>query len=139
MIKFKRINYNKLTAKQQESYNFQKVSAVLADIGYTTTRLADDWQSADFVAQHVDKKTFLKVQLKSKFSINKKYSGKDLYIAFRAGEEFYLYPHDELRDYVLQNSNVENTESWKKKGYYFWPTTPKKYIKYLKKNKYKIK
>ena len=37
MIKFKRINYNKLTAKQQESYNFQKVSAVLADIGYTTT------------------------------------------------------------------------------------------------------
>ena len=64
MIKFKKIDYDKLTAKQQESYNFQKFSSVLADVGYTTTKLADDWQSADFIAQHIDRKTFIKVQLK---------------------------------------------------------------------------
>jgi hypothetical protein len=35
---------------------------VLADYGFLTMRLSDDWQGADFIAQHIDG-AFLKVQL----------------------------------------------------------------------------
>jgi hypothetical protein len=59
-----RINYPDLNPKQQESYNYHKVSARLADYGYSGILLADDYQGADFLAMHIDG-TILKVQLKS--------------------------------------------------------------------------
>jgi hypothetical protein len=39
---------------------------MLADYGFATIKPDDDWQSADFIAQHFDGSTFLKVQLKSR-------------------------------------------------------------------------
>ena len=68
----KKINYNKLNPKQQESYNFQKVSSVLADYGFTTIKLSDDWQGSDFIAQSIDGNTFLKIQLKGRLTLSKK-------------------------------------------------------------------
>lgn len=53
-MKLRRISYNALNARQKENFNFQKVSAVLADYGFVTLRLCDDWQGADFLAQHID-------------------------------------------------------------------------------------
>ena len=67
MRKFQKINYKDLSSKQQENYNFHKVSSILADYGFTTIKLYDDWKNADFIAQHNDRKTFLKVQLKNRF------------------------------------------------------------------------
>ena len=58
-----RIAYHDLNARQQENYNFVKLSAVLADYGFVTMRLSADWQGADLIAQHVDGATFLKIQL----------------------------------------------------------------------------
>ena len=58
---FTRVDYKKLNARQKENYNFQKVSAFLADYGYVTLRLSDDWQGADFIAYHVNGESFLKV------------------------------------------------------------------------------
>jgi hypothetical protein len=43
MKNFDKIDYKKLTARQQENYNFQKISALLADYGFSTLRLSDDW------------------------------------------------------------------------------------------------
>lgn len=52
-LKLKKISYSDdLNARQKENFNFQKVSAVLADYGYVTMRLSDDWQGADFIALH---------------------------------------------------------------------------------------
>jgi hypothetical protein len=36
-----RVAYETLNARQKENFNFQKVSAVLADYGYVTIRLSD--------------------------------------------------------------------------------------------------
>jgi hypothetical protein len=47
---FKRVGYRDLNSRQQEAFNFQKVSAVLADYGFTTIRLSSDWRGADFIA-----------------------------------------------------------------------------------------
>lgn len=74
---FKKIAYENLNARQKESYNFQKFSAVLADYGYITIKLSDDWHGADSIAQHLSGET-LKVQLKGRLSFYKKYQDKDL-------------------------------------------------------------
>jgi hypothetical protein len=119
--KFQRVKYADLNARQQEQYNFQRISAVLADYGFRTINLGDDWRGADFLAYHIDGDTFFKVQLKGRLSFDKKYEGKDLWICFRDGDRYYLYPHDECLKVILRETNVRKTRSWSKAGIYNWP------------------
>ena len=93
---FTRINYNDLRPKQQEIYNFQKVAAILADYGFNCIKLADDWQGADFLAYHKDSDRTLKVQLKGRVTIDKKYQDKDIWMAFPINEYWYLVEHSKL-------------------------------------------
>src|SRR6266481_1180700 len=93
---FQRIRYADLNGRQQESYNYQKVSAALADFGFVTMRLSDDWRGADFIAQHVDGTTFLRVQLKGRLTFDKKYRDRDIHICFPCDGHWFIYPHDEL-------------------------------------------
>jgi len=125
-IQYKFIRYEDLSARQQESYNYQMASAVLANYGFTTIRLSDDWQGADFIAQHIDGKTFLKIQLKGRASFDKKYSGRDIYICFCEKDNWYLYPHDEVLELLLKSSNIGESDFWKKKGYWNFPYLTKK-------------
>jgi hypothetical protein len=115
---FKKVSYLELNSRQQEAYNFQLVSAVLAEFGFTTIRLTSDWNSADFIAQHFDGTTFLKVQLKGRLSFYKKYQGRDLHICFRHKDVWYLYPHDQLLDQLLSAGYFAGTESWERSGGY---------------------
>lgn len=92
-MELSKISYVALNPRQQEVYNFHKVAAILADYGFTSIRLSDDWQGADFIAVHIDGVTTLRVQLKGRLTFAKKYLGKGLYIAFRYQEDWYLYPH----------------------------------------------
>lgn len=118
-LELTRIRYADLNARQKENYNFQKVSAVLADFGFVTIRLTDDWQGADFIAQHIDGETFLKVQLKGRLTFRRKYLKKDLYVAFEHQGTWYLYPHDELLDIVMRQTNtITGTVSWEEHGGY---------------------
>ena len=117
-----RIRYEDLNSRQLESYNFQKVSAVLADYGFTTIRLTDDWRGADFIAQHMDGMTFLKVQLKGRLTIDRKYQHRDIHVCFRSEAQWYLYPHDAVMEQVLATSNVANTDSWATSGAYSFPS-----------------
>jgi hypothetical protein len=120
-VELNRIRYSSLNSRQKENFNFQKVSAVLADYGFVTLRLSDDWQGADFIAQHVDGSTFLRVQLKSRLTFDKKYRGKDLCVAFNDGETWYLYPHDELLERILKKTGIGKTLSWSERGGYSFP------------------
>lgn len=112
-----KIAYQDLNARQKENFNFQKVSAVLADYGFVTFRLSDDWQGADFIALHVTG-AVLRVQLKSRLAFYKKYQGKDLHVAFGHGDAWYLYPHDELLEKVLHQTSIGKTSSWRERGGY---------------------
>lgn len=124
-IEFQRITYDELNSRQKENYNFQKASAVLADYGFVTLRLSDDWQGADFIAQHIDGRTFIKVQLKSRPAFAKKYQGKDLFIAFCDGSSWFLYPHDDVLEKLLAVSNIGDTLSWSDRGGYSWKGAPR--------------
>jgi len=120
-ITFSKIQYNRLNSRQRENYNFQKVSAILADYGFVTMRLSDDWQGADFIAQHVSG-SFLKVQLKGRLEINKKYIDKEIWMCFLAldGDGCYLFSHDEVKDWLLRNTTIGESKSWLQNGVYNW-------------------
>jgi hypothetical protein len=81
-----------------------------------TLRLSDDWHGADFIAQHIDGRTFIKVQLKSRPAFAKKYQRKDLFIAFFDGASWFLYPHDEVLEKLLSLSTIGDTMSWSDRG-----------------------
>ena len=118
MTRLKRITYSDLNPKQKEVYNFHKVAAVLADYGFNCIKLADDWQGADFLAYHRDRKDTLKVQLKSRLTVDKKHVGKGLYVAFPVKGTWYLIEHDILVRLVSKHSNWLNTHSWQVGGGY---------------------
>jgi hypothetical protein len=115
---FERIDYNKLTGKQQEIYNFQKVAGVLADYGFNCIKLADDWRGADFLAYHKDGIETLKVQLKGRLTIDQKYICKGLHVTFPLGRYWCLVKHDDLVSIVGKVTNWLNTPSWTLKGQY---------------------
>lgn len=114
----RRVAYEKLTAKQKEVYNFQRLAGVLALYGFNCIKLDDDWQGADFLAYHKDGTQTLRVQLKGRATIAKQYQGKELYIAFPERGRWYLVPHDELVAIIAETSTWLTSRSWVEKGHY---------------------
>ena len=109
---FQRIDPKDLNGRQKEVYNFQKSAALLADYGFNCIKLTDDWLGADFLAYRFDGKTTLRVQLKSRLTIDRKYMGQDLWMNFQCRGTWYLVPHDTLVDLVGEATNWLNTSSW---------------------------
>lgn len=132
---FKHVAYAALNSPQKETYNFHKIAARLADYGFNCIPLNDDWLGADFLASHIDGKTFLKVQQKGRFEVNRKYCDKDLYIAFRRGDDVYVYPHDLMMQKLIEWGNrkgrLVSTESWKKGGF-SWKNPTKEHLELLR-------
>jgi len=112
------VDYATLGAKQQEIYNFQKVAALLADYGFNCIKLADDWNGADFIADHLGGDLTLRVQLKGRLTIAKKYSGKALQIAFPIKEVWYIVDHDQLVEFCGVHTDWLKTSSWVVGGHY---------------------
>jgi hypothetical protein len=123
MTNFTKIDYNQLNSKQKENYNFHKVASALADYGYDSMRLNNDWQGADFIAVKNDE--MLKVQLKGRFTVDKKYIDKEIYIAFIENNVVKMYDHDEAVN--MLTDNIKQSDSWNKHGSYSWGKTPKIY------------
>ena len=116
-LDLRRIDYQELNSKQKEIYNFQKVASKLASYGFNCIKLDDDWMGADFLAYHKDGTQTLRVQLKTRLTISKKYTGKDLYICFKHQDDWYLVPHDTLVDIAGATTPWLNSPSWSKGAY----------------------
>ena len=99
-MKLKKIDYCELNPKQKEIYNFQKLAGILADYGFNCIKLSDDWNGADFLAYHKDHNETLRVQLKGRLTIAKKYLNKGLHIAFPIKQQWCLIEHDILVELV---------------------------------------
>jgi len=112
-IRFEKVDYHRLNAKQKELFNFQKLSGILAAYGFNCIKLADDWQGADFLAFHINQTTTLEVQLKSRLTIDHKYDGKDIWIAFPHGDDWYLIKYDRLVEKVGKQTDWLRSLSWK--------------------------
>ena len=123
MENLKKIKYTELNSKQKENYNFHKVASALADYGFNSLRLNDDWQGADFIAINGD--DMMKIQLKGRFTVDKKYINKEIYIAFIENDVVKLYRHDDA--VAVLSDNIKNSSSWSEFGGYSWGKTPKVY------------
>ena len=127
-IELTKIEDRTLNAKAQETYNFHKMAAILADYGYNCLWLNDDWNGADCIAVHIDGISDFKIQLKGSISFARKYLAKNIYIAFFEQGDLYIYPHD----YIL--GQVENNiadKTWLEKGTYFQTKITKKFREIL--------
>lgn len=120
--KYNIVKYTDLNSKQKENYNFHKVAAVLANYGFNSLRLNDDWEGADFIAVHVDGDAMLKVQLKGRFTLAKKYNDKNIYIAFIENDIVKIYLHDDAIG--IMTENVKDSKSWIDNGLYTFKKTP---------------
>ena len=113
----KKIKYTDLDSRQQENYNFYKVASTLADYGFNCLRLTDDYNGADFIALHSDG-SHMMVQLKGRWTIDKKYLGKNIHICFTHEGKVYLYNHDDMVNECMVSNKYVPTDSWVKKGAY---------------------
>ena len=125
---FDKIDYDSLNSKQKESFNYHKVASALADYGYDSMRLNNDWEGADFIAVKGDE--MIKVQLKGRFTVDKKYIGKDIFIAFIEDNIVKIYKHDDV--VAMLPKNILDSISWSEKGAYSWGQTPKIYNSIIK-------
>ena len=117
-MKMEKVLYSELSAKAQESYNFHKLSAILADYGFSSNWLNVDFESADFIATHFNGIDIIKVQLKGRLTIDKKYIGKEIHIAFPYENQFYMIPHDHLIEVIQNATQWLNSKSWTENGAY---------------------
>ena len=117
-MKLRKVSYSELNSRQQEVFNFQKVASHLAEYGFNCIKLTDDWQGADFLAYHKDGNNTLKVQLKSRLAISKKFLGKSLFMAFPIKGAWHLVEHDRLVALVKKHTTWLTSESWKRRGNY---------------------
>ena len=127
-MKLEPIKYQDLNAKAKETYNFHKIAAILADYGYNSIWLSNDWNGADFIAVHIDGVSDIKIQLKGGISFAQKYRGKNLYIGFIDQGDLYLYPHDDVLEQV---EPVISDKKWIEKGTYFQTKITSRFIDVL--------
>lgn len=119
------IEYKELTNKEKELYNYNRLAAVLAKYGMECHWIINDTNGADIVAYRAPRKAedshtmTLKIQLKSRFSYNKKYNQEDLYIAFPDGDDWYLIPQESIsEDKSLIPEKWRTCESWESGNYH---------------------
>ena len=127
-MKLEPIKYEDLNAKAKETYNFHKIAAILADYGYNSIWLSNDWNGADFIAVHIDGVSDIKIQLKGCISFAQKYRGKNLYIGFIEQGDLYLYPHGDVLEQV---EPVISDKKWIEKGTYFQTKITSRFIDVL--------
>ena len=88
-MEMKKINYRDLNSKEKENYNYHKTASALTDYGYDSMWLNNDWKGVDFISVKDD--DMIKVQLKGRFTIDKKYIRKDIHIAFIEDDIIKMY------------------------------------------------
>jgi len=124
---FRKVNYRELNARQQEVYNYHHIAALLAQHGYATYPIRDDWNGGDMFARHMLTGEPMTIQIKSRVTFDRKYLNKQLWIGFRETDKpgAYVYPHDQLlREYqeirAKKNLPLDVSRSWSHDGIVHW-------------------
>ena len=139
ILKAELVDYSKINARQKEWLNFTHISAILADYGFVTHRLFDDWNGADFLAERKGEDP-LRIQLKSRLWVNTKYRDQKLCICFRDrnSNRWYLFGHDDFLEWALTNLEIGRTAGWSDaddfrlaSGAYSWPGISQRIQKWL--------
>ena len=115
-----KVDYNVLGGKEQESFNYAKTAFKLAEYGFHCNLMPADKHGADMIAYHISTGKIISIQLKgSRATLNKKYEGKNIWIAYidQRTDELCMYDHD-LAMSMFEQGPSALTESWLVKGQY---------------------
>lgn len=82
----------------------------------------------DFILYHEADNLVRKVQLKGRWTIDKKYINRDIWMAFPIGGSWYLMPHDEMLTFAGLHTKALESTSWIGGGAYSWPKPSKAMI-----------
>ena len=74
----------------------------------------------DFILYRESGQAVRKVQLKARWTIDQKYLGRDIWIAFPMAGDWYLMRHDEMVA-TAESDGVTQTASWTENGNYSRP------------------
>ena len=109
------------TRSRKRSTTFRRLRRCLRTMAST----ASSWTTTGKarISSHSTKTaaTTLRVQLKSRVVISKKYQGKDLHLAFPADGRWYLVPHDKLIVIAAETTPWLRSSSWIRAGEYSAP------------------
>ncbi len=75
----------------------------------------------DFILYRESDNTTRKVQLKGRWMIDKRYVGRDIWMAFPIGADWYLMPHDEMLRLAEADGKTTKSLSWIEGGAYSKP------------------
>ena len=121
------IKYERLSGKEQESYNAALLVAQMAQWGYLESqKINGDKHGADMIFYRSSDAKVLKIQLKGRVTLSKSYAGKDILVAFRdrKSKSWFLYDHDIVLEKVLSLGYLAGTSSWEKTGGWSWSSNP---------------
>ena len=126
-----RVDDGSLNAKQTEVFDFRKSAVMLADYGFDGIELVDDWLGADVLADHMDDKETLRVQLKGRLAVDRKTGGQSLWMKVPPGANLYVVGHDELPRIVGEETTWLATPSWTQRGQYHSRRPPRALLEWL--------
>ena len=75
----------------------------------------------DFILFNEEKNVVRKVQLKGRWTIDKKYIGRDIWMAFPIDGRWYLMPHDLMLQHAEADGQTLQSASWIDGGAYSKP------------------
>ncbi len=92
------------------------LSSALLDLRYNVFLPVFD-EGVDLIAHREEDQDVKIVQQKSRWTINKKYAGRNIWIAFPDDDTWYLVPHDDMLNWP-EVQNYLRTASWRDNGIY---------------------
>ena len=75
-------------------------------------------EGIDFIVYREQDDLLIKIQLKSRWSIDRKYIGRNIGMLFGNGgdmKEWYLFPHDVMVSFAQENTEFLKSKSWNAK------------------------
>lgn len=103
----------------REVINRNIVVSLVLDMGFNVFLPVYDG-GVDFILYRERDAALRKVQLKSRWTIDRKYVGRDIWVAFPIVGEWYLMPHDEMVA-LGDAEGITKTASWTEGGAYSKP------------------
>jgi hypothetical protein len=110
---------NRYQSQVREVINRNTVVSLAFEQGFNAFLPVYDG-GVDFILYRESDGLLRKVQLKGRWTIERKYVGRDIWIAFPIAGDWYLMPHDEMVA-SAETDGVTETVSWKDAGAYSRP------------------
>ena len=110
---------NRFQSQVREVINRNTVASLALEQGFNVFLPVYDG-GVDFILYRESDGLVHKVQLKARWTIDRKYIGRDIWIAFPIAGDWYLMPHDDMLA-SAEAEGVTKTASWIEGGAYSRP------------------